>query len=406
MLSRYLMMPLLNQTVGQTTRIIVAVACCIGIWQSLGLARADFLFKQDTEPSVRAAIRLVPDEANYYMRLSEFDRVDAKSLLTESLRLNRYNAQADIELGLQYEADGDFARAEKQLLEAFDVDHTYMPRWSLANFYFRQNRMPEFWAWARNAAAMPNEDIGSLFVLCWRASPDPEQISKAILNENPDMIRQYIRFLLGKDQAGAAAEVAPRLFRTGDSGSDRPMLLSIVNTLILSKNATAASTLWRHLIDQNWVFADTNVPYNPGFLRDPLGVGFDWSLPEYPGLHSWPGPSGLETEFSGSQPEDAAIAEQTVVLKPGKYAMSYSYRTTDILSTSGIRWQIVDAKSEAVLEESPFLSSEALSYSGFGFSVPAGTPLVQVRLDYRRALGTPRISGMLDVSSTRIQAIP
>ena len=134
------MMPLLNQTVGQTTRIIVAVACCIGIWQSLGLARADFLFKQDTEPSVRAAIRLVPDEANYYMRLSEFDRVDAKSLLTESLRLNRYNAQADIELGLQYEADGDFARAEKQLLEAFDVDHTYMPRWSLANFYFRQNR--------------------------------------------------------------------------------------------------------------------------------------------------------------------------------------------------------------------------------------------------------------------------
>ena len=141
-------------------RIAVAVACGMAIWSSLTLARADYLFKKDTEASVRAAIRLVPDSWSYYMRLSEFDRAHAHDLLTTSLRLNPYNAQADIELGLQYEADGDFVRAEKQLLEAYDVDHTYMPRWSLANYYFRRDNMPEFWIWARSAAAMPANELG------------------------------------------------------------------------------------------------------------------------------------------------------------------------------------------------------------------------------------------------------
>jgi hypothetical protein len=86
--------------------------------------------------------------------------------------------------------------------------------------------------------------------------------------------------------------------------------------------------------------------------------------------------------------------------------MSYSYHTSDISPASGIHWQIVDAKTGTVLAESPDLSSDALLSSGFGFSVSTAAPLLQLRLVYRRALGTARISGMLDVVSTQIQAIP
>ena len=60
--------------------------------------------------------------------------------------------------------------------------------------------------------------------------------------------------------------------------------------------------------------ADLTVPNNGAFLREPLPVSFDWALPEYQGLHSWPGASGLETEFSGSEPDGCTIAEQIVVL--------------------------------------------------------------------------------------------
>jgi len=399
-------MPLLRRSVEVALRIIIAGACCFGIWCSWEFACADYLFQKDTEESVRSAIRLVPDGWEYYMRLSQFDRGHARELLATSLRLDRYNAQADIELGLQYEAEGDFGRAEKLLLDGYEVDHTYLPRWSLANYYFRRDNMPAFWAWARSAAEMPADDIGPLFELCWRVSPDPERITGAILNEKPELIRQYLGFLLAKDQLLAAANVAPRLVRNGEPEPDRPLLFSIVNRLVAVNDAAAANALWHLLIEQHWVVADITVPNNAGFVREPLPVSFDWSLPEYPGLHSWPGSSGLETEFTGSQPEDCTVAEQAVALTPGNYTMAYSYHTSDISPDTGIRWQIIDAKSNTVLADSPDLSSDELKHSVLTFFVPPGAALLRLRLVYRRALGTPRISGTLVVLSTQIQALP
>jgi tetratricopeptide (TPR) repeat protein len=400
------MMPIFEQAVDRALKIFVAGACCFGIWGSLTLARADYQFRQDTEESIRKAIRLMPDGWEYYMRLAQFDRAHARELLTTSLRLNRFDAQADIELGLQYEADGDYARAEKQLLEAYEVDHTYLPRWSLANYYFRRDNIPAFWKWARSAAAMPADDIGSLFALCWRVAPDSEKITAEILNDKPEMIRQYVGFLLSKDQADAVASVAPHLVRSGDPESDRTLLFAVLDRLVVLNDAAAATRLWRLLIEQHWVIADTSMPNNATFQREPLPVSFDWSLPAYQGLHSWPGPSGLQTEFTGSQPEDCAIAEQVVALAPGNYAMAFAYRTSDIPPATGIRWQIIDAKSNAVLAESPDLSSDDLKHSAFGFAVPPGASLLRVRLIYRRELGTTRISGTLDVQSTQIQALP
>jgi tetratricopeptide (TPR) repeat protein len=385
-------------------RMIVAGACCLGIWCSWELAQADLLFQKDTEESVRSAIRLAPDDWEYYMRLAQLDRAHAPELLATSLRLNRYNAQADIELGLQYEAEGDFSQAEKLLLNAYEVDHTYLPRWSLANYYFRRDNMPAFWAWARSAAEMPADDIGSLFELCWRVSPDPERITGAILNEKPELIRQYIGFLLAKDQLQAVAGIAPRLVRSGEQEQDRPLLFYVVNRLIAANDATEANALWHSLIEQHWVVADTSMPNNPDFAREPLLVSFDWSLPEYPGLHSWPGSSGLESEFTGRQPEECTVAEQVVALTPGNYTMAYAYRTSDIPPDTGIHWTIIDTKSNTVLADSPDLSSDTLKHSALSFSVPPGATLLRLRLAYRRALGTPRISGRLVVLSTQIQA--
>ena len=400
------MMHSLRQPVGYALRIIIIGACCLGIWNSLELARADYLFKQDTEASIRSAIRLVPDGWEYYMRLAQFDPAHAQELLTNSLRLNRYDAQADIELGLQYEADGDYGRAEKQLLQAFEVDHTYLPRWSLANYYFRRDDMPAFWAWARSAADMPADDIGSLFELCWRVSPDPAKITAEILNEKPEMLRQYIRFLGAKDQPEAVANVAQHLILRGSAQTDLGLLYTVVDQLVDRNDASGANALWRALIAKNWVGADQTVPNNANFSRDPQNVSFDWSLPEFQGLHSWPGSSGLETEFTGSQPENCTIAEQAVVLGPGNYTMAYAYRTSDIPPATGIRWQILDANSSAVLAESPDLSSGELKHATLAFSVPPGVSLLRLRLAYRRTLGTTRISGNLYMQSAQIQALP
>jgi hypothetical protein len=372
----------------------------------LQFAWADYLFRQDTEESVRSAIHLVPDSSEYYMRLSELDQGHARELLTTALRLNRYNAQADIELGLQYESEGDFGRAERLLLDAYSVDHTYLPRWSLTNFYFRRDNMPAFWQWARSAAEMPADDVQALFELCWRVSPDSAKITAAIVNEKPELLRQYLGFLLAKDQLQTLASVAPRLVRTGNPEADRDLLFSVLNRLVAVNEGEAASALWHSMIAQHWIIADSTVPNNANFVRQPLPVSFDWSLPEYPGLHSWPGASGLESEFTAGQPENCTVAEQAVTLTPGDYTMTYAYRTSDIPPDTGLQWEIIDAKSNTVLANSTDLSSPTLNNAALAFSVSPGTSLLRLRLVYRRALGTPRISGTLVVVSTRIQAHP
>ena len=109
-------------------RMIVLGVCALGIWNSWKVARADHLSRQDTAEALRSAIRLAPDDSAYFMRLAQLDEVHSLELLKTALRLDPYNAQADIELGLRYEADGDPVNAEKLLLQAFAIDHTYLPR--------------------------------------------------------------------------------------------------------------------------------------------------------------------------------------------------------------------------------------------------------------------------------------
>jgi len=378
----------------------------LGIWSSWKLARADYLFRINTEDSLRAAIRLEPDAWKYYMRLALFDDAHAQQLLETAIKDDPYNAEADIELGLRLEAAGNYPRAEKMLLDAFAVDRTFLPRWTLANFYFRRNNLPAFWTWARSAAEMPSDSTEPLFELCWHVSSDPHEIEAKILNNNPELVRQYLNFLLAKNQLPAAAEVADRLTQAGDRKTDDPQMFSVVDRLIAANAGDAAKALWNVLIEKHWVVADSGAPNNPNFARVPLPVRFDWALSSSVGLHSWPGPSGLETEFSGEEPEICTIAEQVVVLPPGNYKLESSYRTDAISPQTGLRWQIVAEGSGKVLAESPDLSSEALSRADMAFSIPPEASLIRLRLQYERALGTPRISGTLVIPSVQIQARP
>lgn len=364
------------------------------------------LFRRNTGQSVQAAIRLAPDAWQYYMRLSLLDEAHAQQLLENAVALDPYNAEADIELGLRLEAAGDYGGAEKLFLGAYAVDHTYLPRWSLANYYFRRGNLPAFWEWARSAADMPSDSTEPLFELCWSVSPDANEIARRILNDNPRLIREYFDFLVAKNQMLAAAGIAERLSRIGDPSSDAPRMFLVIDRLLNANEGNAAKSLWNVLIERKWIVAEKSAPNNPDFARDPLPVGFDWALPSLSGLHSWPGPSGLETEFSGDEPESCTVAEQAIVLSPGNYEMDFRYHTEDIPPATGLRWQIIDAGSGKVQAESPDLSSTSRIDVRLPFSIASDASIVRLRLQYQRAVGTPRISGTLVIPSVHIYARP
>lgn len=383
-------------------RLIVSVLCGVGIWSSWNVVRADNLAHLDTVNSLRAAIRLEPDAWKYSMRLAALDEADGQQLLETVVKLDPYNAEADVELGLRLEAEGNYNQAEKLLQNAFAIDHTFLPRWSLANFYFRRDNMPAFWHWARMAADIPSDQTEPLFELCWQASADPNEISRNILNNNPELIGQYLSFLLEKNQLPAAADIAHRLMRFGDPATDNPLEFSAINRLIGAGDGSTAKALWGALIEKHWVIADQTAPNNPNFARDPLPVAFDWAFDSNTGMRSWLDAPGLETEFSGLQPEECKIAEQDLVLPPGKYVMEYAYRTAGIAPETGLKWQIVAPDSETPLAESLDLSSESLDEAKLAFTVSPSTPVMVLRLYYRRDLGTPRIAGTLTIRSVQI----
>ncbi len=389
--------------VAAAVRIVVAFVCCVGIWFSWKAARADWLFREDKVDSLRSAIKLLPDGWQFYMRLAQLDRAHAHGLLETALNLDRYNAQASIELALQDESEGNLSEAEKLLLAAFAVDRTYVPRWTLANFYFRRDNLPAFWIWAKKSAEMPTAEMGPLFELCWHVTPDAEMIANAVLNDDPGLVRQYLSFLMDKDEMDSLATLAPRLVRVGNPETDRSFLLGAINRLVAANKGSGANEIWKSMVERHWVAGDASLPNNGQFNREPLPVAFDWALAEYPGLHSWPGSSGLESEFTGEEPESCIIAEQYVTLAPGRYSLSYSYHTTGIAPGTGIKWQILDAKTGAVMAESEALSSDSPAQASWDFAISDEVPLQRLRLAYERTLGTSRVSGNLLVISTKIQ---
>ena len=62
------------------------------------------------------------------------------------------DANAWIGMGLEEELSGNFQAAERYLLHAAAISREYVPRWTLANYYFRRENATRFWPWAKQGS--------------------------------------------------------------------------------------------------------------------------------------------------------------------------------------------------------------------------------------------------------------
>src|SRR5947208_8558046 len=136
--------------------------------------------------SVRLGMDITPKSAEYYFRQGDLQR---------ALSLNPRYTAAWIALGIEAETRGDRGKAEASLIRAAGIDHTYLPRWTLANFYLRAGNMPQFWIWARRSAEIAH-DPTALFQLCWRASREAPEILGRANPIEPAARRAYFHFLV------------------------------------------------------------------------------------------------------------------------------------------------------------------------------------------------------------------
>ena len=122
----------------------------------------------------------------------------AKAALLHAVAVNPWDTRSRIELGLLAEAEGDSTTSERYLLQAAETDHLFLPRWTLANYYFRRGDTSQFWGWAKEAADRVYGDAQPLFRLCGRVAEDGKLIDRLQI-QSADARAGYLSYLLGQE---------------------------------------------------------------------------------------------------------------------------------------------------------------------------------------------------------------
>jgi tetratricopeptide (TPR) repeat protein len=402
------------KSMGVAVRAVCLLALAVGIAWNVRFAAADLAGRRNQPAGTRLAMRLTPENGAYPAQLADAiyasDPEAAKPLLERAVRLNPYDAASWIKLAFLYEAGGDLPHAENALLRAAAVDATFLPSWSLANFYFRHQEPERFWPWAQKAAQMAPEDATALFRLASYISPDAAEIENRLQVKRPVMQRQFVNFLMAQDDPRGVAEAASRLSATNDKANTETVL-EACDWLIEHRDSDLAAPLW------NGIAASLSYPplagdpvTNGSFSKAPLSHGFDWRLMTVDGVSSYldvhPNmPGALGFEFSGEEPDSFLLLKQTVPVKAARvYVLAIAYNTSGIPPGSGLEWRVSDRQTGAVLARTASLSAEQEGSASVCFAAPMGAPFVDLGLFYQRQPGTVRVEGKLALKGVKLSA--
>lgn len=396
-------------------RAVCLAALVAGIAWNLLFSIADLSARRNQPEATRLAMRLMPGNGAYAAQLADevyaSDPGEAKSLLQRAVKLNPYDASSWIQLGLLYEAGNDLSEAEAALSRAATVDSTFLPSWSLTNFYFRHNDTGRFWYWAEKAAQMVPDDATALFRLTWYASPSAREIESRLRLKSPALDGQFVNFLVTQGNPEAVSEAASHLLAmpaTADNGSIRT-LLQACDWLLAQKRPDLALLLWNGLAARiAYSTPGENSPITNGdFSKSPISQGFDWRLATVEGVSSFLNvkPNALGFEFSGEEPDSLVLMSQVAPVQTQKdYVLTVEYVTSGIAADSGIRWQVTGERTGAVLARTGSLSADQGGTAYACFTVPDGTAFVHLSLLYQRQPGTVRVEGKLTLKAVAVSA--
>jgi hypothetical protein len=378
--------------------LLAIVSLGAAAWFSLLLARADVEFRKGTPEGVARAAALTPLNTAYLSIRAlqvDYDGGDARPLLEEIARMNPDASAPRIRLGLNAEVRGDSAAAERWLLDAARVDHQFEPRWTLANFYFREQKPEQFWTWMRAALEVSYDDRTPAFDLCERSAPDTRTIMARAIPDRHEVVSAFLIYLLGEkgqDAASDATAVAERLSQWHDP-ADLPALFQEVDGLLIAGRRAEARQIWIHL-----GYADPNETpvVNADFGPPRIGHGFDWWLIQNPGVTH----VSLDTSpahrilFSGMQPESCELLRQYVGIRAGKrYLLRWESRGIG----SGIAWRAGAATA-------PLRAGDNWTPGQLSFVAAQDSGVIA--LFYNRPIGEPRAEGSVELRHIAIEAEP
>jgi hypothetical protein len=348
----------------------------VAAWFSTLLARADQAFRKGTPEAVARAVELTPDNADYLSLRAlqiDYEGGDVRPMLNRMAALNPSSSKPRIQLGLDAEVRGDFETAQGWLLDAARVDRQFEPAWTLANFYYRQQRPEQFWAWMRTALEVSYGDRRPAFDLCWNVSSKGQEILERAIPARREVEAAYLSYLLQTNRLADAAPAAVKLAASRNP-VDLPLLYAACDALLDAGSGAAALDVWTAL---GGPLVDFDAPR--------IGHGFDWQPVSAPGITH----VANRIVLSGQQPESCELLRQFLHLRPGQpYVLRWEARTSGFPAQTGLEWRVADHSAVVA-------SHEDWQPGEFKFISSGEWPALS--LHYQRPTGEPRAEGYVDL---------
>lgn len=404
-----------------TSFLIVSVATII-----LRRLQASHLpFPNPTIQTLQEAATLDPANEAYPIHMAQAlqdEGGDPLPAWKKAISLNPRNDLALTQAAIASELSGDLAGAERLLLQAARTNQLWLPRWSLANFYFRQGRHELTLHWAALALQRAYGDRTALFRLCLEAGASADRILNLIAPEDVENLASYTYFLAGNGKRDPAAlETATTRYlqaaRRKALPPERTLAPAIyaVNTLIATTEPAPAVRLWNRLSAAGLLPYPASSPERPltnqDFAQPVPGGGFDWRIPQTPGIESYPGVprQGIKFVFSGSQPESAILLEQVVHLRGGRsWELSQECQTMALNSANaGLAWVLtpVAGGTQLAPRSSAPLVADDWQRISTTWDVPPGDALYRLTLEIRRQTGQTRADGEARLRGFRLMEV-
>ena len=411
-----------------TALLCFAVAVYTGV-----LARADWLRRNPTRDRLEEAIGLDPRNGYAYTLRAEYlERAnrtnEAEAAWGEALNYDPRNVEAWVRFALLAEGRGAIQEAERRLLKAADLNRTWLPRWSLVNFYVRQNRTDAALLWSGLALERASEESYALHPLLDELASRPYVLDH-VLPANRPVLRSYVDHLLRTKRSDGVGEAAMKLAGLIPASSadwpgtqawldtraqpaddrERHVLLLAVGLLLDNQEGSSAVGLWNRMVEHGILNAgkwSAKAPVvNNDFRGLPYGQGLDWVGNDVRGIQSerLTHEGELVVRLSGRQPNDAEIWEQRVLIPEGRTQLTIESRTEELKDGNGLEWRLSDTMGRDIASLSVPPSAD-WTRSTASLPQEQGSQTLRLSLRCRRASGFIRAEGVARFRLVTVEA--